>query len=208
MIIAIIFYPLYEKLGRYFGKRKKMASLLITITALAILLVPSYWLLASLVDGLAHLGTDLKDGIFEIPPPSEQVLEWPIIGNWLYTNWMAASENLGDAIKEYLPQITAISEKLLGALAGTGLGILQFALSTIIAGVLLTHSGDAAKSGKKFFTRLAGDRGEEFAKGCLAGPHRDSDLLDDSTPSQTDTKSSRTKQGPRQHRATTTPLEP
>jgi predicted PurR-regulated permease PerM len=164
MIIAIIVFPLYEKLGGYFGKRKKMASLIITILALAILLVPSYWLLSSLVDGLAQLGADISDGSFEIPPPSQQVSEWPLIGNWLYTNWLAASENLGEAIQEYLPQITTISEKLLGALAGTGLGILQFALSTIIAGVLLTHSGDAARSGRKFFTRLAGERGEEFAE--------------------------------------------
>lgn len=164
MIIAIIVFPLYEKLGHYFGKRKKIASLLITILALAILLVPSYWLLASLVDGLARLGADINDGIFEIPPPSEQVATWPLIGDWLYTNWLAASQNLGKAIQEYLPQIKDIGEKLLGALAGTGLGILQFALSTIIAGVLLTHSDDAAKSGKKFFTRLAGDRGEEFAE--------------------------------------------
>jgi predicted PurR-regulated permease PerM len=163
MIIAIIIFPLYDKLGRYFGKRKKMASLLITTLALAILLVPSYWLLASLVDGLAQLGADIQDGVFEIPPPSEQVLEWPFVGNWLYTNWLAASENLGEAIREYLPQITTISEKLLGALAGTSLGILQFALSIAIAGVLLTYSDDAARSGKKFFTRLAGDRGEEFA---------------------------------------------
>jgi predicted PurR-regulated permease PerM len=164
MIIAIIVFPLYEKLGKYFGKRKKMASLVITIVALAILLIPSYWLLASLVDGLAQLGADIKDGIFEIPPPSERVLEWPFVGNWVYTNWLAASENLGEALQEYLPQITSISEKLLGALAGTSLGILQFALSTIIAGVLLTHSDEAARSGKKFFTRLAGDRGEEFAE--------------------------------------------
>ncbi len=164
IIIAIIVFPLYERLGRYFGKRKKMASLLITIVALAILLIPSYWLLASLVDGLAQLGADIQDGSFEIPPPSQQVREWPFIGNWLYTNWLAASKNLGEVVREYLPEITTISEKLLGALAGTGLGILQFALSTVIAGVLLTYSDDAARSGKKFFTRLAGDRGEEFAE--------------------------------------------
>jgi predicted PurR-regulated permease PerM len=164
MIIAIIVFPLYEKLGRHFGRRKKMASLLITLLALALLLIPSYWLLASLVDGLAQLGADIQDGSFELPPPSDQVLEWPLVGNWLYTNWTAASENLGEALQEYLPEITTISEKLLGALAGTGLGILQFALSIAIAGVLLTYSEDAAKSGKKFFVRLAGDRGEEFAE--------------------------------------------
>lgn len=164
MIIAIIVFPLYERLGGYFGKREKMASIVITVLALAILLVPSYWLLSSLVEGLAHLGTDISDGGFEIPPPSQQVSEWPLIGTWLYTNWLAASENLGLAIQEYLPQIKDIGERLLGALAGTGLGILQFAASTIIAGVLLTYSGDAAKSGKKFFTKLAGERGEEFAR--------------------------------------------
>jgi predicted PurR-regulated permease PerM len=164
MIIAIIVFPLYEKLGGYFGKRKKMASPILTILALGILLVPSYWLLSSLVDGLAQLGADFGDGTFEVPPPSEQVATWPLIGNWLYTKWLDASENLGEAIQEYLPQIRDLGEKLLGALAGTGLGILQFALSTIIAGVLLTRSDQAARSGKKLFTRLAGERGEEFAQ--------------------------------------------
>jgi hypothetical protein len=36
MIIAIIVFPLYEKLGGYFGKRKKMASIIITVLALAV----------------------------------------------------------------------------------------------------------------------------------------------------------------------------
>ena len=164
IIIAIIVFPLYEKLGGYFGKRKKFASIVITILALSILLVPSYWILASLVDGLAQLGSDIHDGSLAIPPPSRQVQAWPLIGGWLYTHWMAASENLGKALQEYLPQLATVTEKLLGALAGTGLGILQFALSIVIAGVLLTRSDEAAISGKKFFIRLAGSRGEEFAQ--------------------------------------------
>ncbi len=164
IIIAIIVYPLYEKMGRYFGKRKKMASLMITVLVLAILLVPSFWLLSSLVDGLSHLGADFSDGTFDIPPPSTQVAEWPIIGNWIYDNWLAASQNLGQAVQEYLPEIKSIGQKLLGSLAGTGVGILQFALSIIIAGILLAYSEDASRSGKKFFSRLAGDRGAEFAE--------------------------------------------
>ncbi|MCK5465210.1 MAG: AI-2E family transporter, partial [Bacteroidales bacterium] len=57
-----------------------------------------------------------------------------------------------------------IGEKLLGAFAGTTLGILQFALSTIIAGVFLTYSEDASRSGKSLFTKLMGERGESFAR--------------------------------------------
>ena len=164
MIIAIIMFPLYEKLGGYFGRRKKMASVILVSLVLGVLLVPSYWLISSLVDGVRELGESLHDGSFKIPPPSQGVAEWPLVGNWLYTNWLAASESLSKTVMEYLPEIKDIGEKLLGALAGTGMGILQFSLSTIIAGVFLTFSDNASKSGNQFFTKLVGERGEEFAR--------------------------------------------
>ena len=164
MIIAIIIFPMYEKLGKNFGKRKKIASIIITAVILAILLIPSYWLVSSLVIGIRELGGSLGDGSFQIPPPAQEVAEWPLIGNWLYTNWLAASESLSQTVTEYLPEIRDIGEKLLGAFAGTGLGILQFALSTIIAGVFLTYSEDASRSGKSLFTKLMGEQGENFAR--------------------------------------------
>ncbi len=164
MIIAIILFPLYEKLGSYFGRRKKLASVMIIILVLAILLIPSYWLVGSLVDGLRELGESLREGSFQIPPPKKEIAEWPLIGNWLYTNWLAASENLGEIVVKYLPQLKALGEKLMEALAGTGAGILQFAVSIIIAGVFLTYSADASRSGKNLFTKLMGERGESFTK--------------------------------------------
>jgi predicted PurR-regulated permease PerM len=164
MIIAIIMFPLYGKLGSYFGRRKKMASFILVLLVLGVLLVPSYWLISSLVDGVRELGESLHDGNFKIPPPSSGVAEWPLIGNWVYTKWMAASESLSKTVMDYLPEIKDIGQKLLGALAGTGMGIMQFSLSTIIAGVFLTFSDNASKSGNQFFTKLVGERGEEFAR--------------------------------------------
>ncbi len=164
MIIAIIIFPMYEKLGKYFGKRKKIASIIITAVILAILLIPSYWLVSSLVHGLRELGDSLGEGSFQIPPPTQEVADWPLIGNWLYANWLAASESLSKTVTQYLPELRTIGEKLLGAFAGTTLGILQFALSTIIAGVFLTYSEDASRSGKSLFTKLMGERGESFAR--------------------------------------------
>ena len=164
MIIAIIIFPLYEKLGKYFGKRKKIASIIITAVILAILLIPSYWLVSSLVIGLRELGDSLGEGSFQIPPPTQEVADWPLIGNWLYANWLAASESLSKTVTQYLPELRTIGEKLLGAFAGTTLGILQFAVSTIIAGVFLTYSEDASRSGNSLFTKLMGERGESFAR--------------------------------------------
>ncbi len=164
MFIAIILFPLYTRMGKFFGKRKKLAAVILALVALAFLLIPSYWLVDSLVVGLKGLSDSLQDGGFKLPPPSESVAGWPLIGEWLYENWVAASQNLSETLSEYLPQLRGFGEKVINSLAGTGLGILQFALSIIIAAVFLTFSEDASKSSKKLFIKLAGENGEDFAR--------------------------------------------
>ena len=49
-------------------------------------------------------------------------------------------------------------------LAVTGLGILQFALSIIIASVMLTYSEKVVMGIDRLFIKLAGDRGLEYAE--------------------------------------------
>jgi predicted PurR-regulated permease PerM len=61
-----------------------------------------------------------------------------------------------------MPQITLWGERALGALADTGIGILSFAASIIIAGLLLVFYEKSAEAGRMFFIRMFGDRGEEF----------------------------------------------
>ena len=51
----------------YFGNRKKMASIVITVLALAILLIPTYWLLSSLVEGLGTPGDESQRWEFRDP---------------------------------------------------------------------------------------------------------------------------------------------
>ena len=84
MVIAIILFPLYRKLGKLFGKRKKLAAVLLAVLALALILIPSYWLVDSLVDGLKRLADSLQGGSFALPLPSETVAEWPQNGERLY----------------------------------------------------------------------------------------------------------------------------
>ncbi len=162
LIIAIILFPFFHKVNGWFGKRNKISSLLVIIVALALLVFPSIWLVNQLVDGVKFLAGSFQEGNFQIPPPSASVEEWPLIGPWLYENWMALSRNLGESLKGFLPQIAAWGEKLFGALANTGLGILQFAVSIIIAGVFLIFFEKGSDSGKKIFSRVVGERGDEF----------------------------------------------
>lgn len=162
LIIAIILFPLYRKINEWFRKRNKLTSLIITLFFLTLLILPSIWLVNQLIDGIRILAGNFQDGNLKIPVPPETVSEWPLIGNWIYDHWLQLAENFGESVKGFMPQITNWIEKLLGVLADTGLGILQFAVSIIIAGIFLVFFEKGSDSGKRIFEKIIGERGEEF----------------------------------------------
>jgi predicted PurR-regulated permease PerM len=162
MIIAIILFPIFSKLNHLFAKRHKLSSLLIIIVALSILVLPSIWLVNQLVDGVKFLADQFIGGNIAVPPPTESVADWPLIGPWMYENWLQLSQNFGESIKGFLPQISTWGEIILGAFANTGIGILQFAVSIIIAGIFLMFFEQGSETGRKLFNKLIGERGEEF----------------------------------------------
>ncbi len=162
LIIAIILFPLFQKLNQWFGKRYKLSSLMISLVALSLLVLPSIWLVNQLVDGVRFLADQFMEGNLIIPVPSQSVEDWPLIGPWLYENWMQLSQNFGESVKGFMPQITTWGERILGAFANTGIGILQFAVSIVIAGIFLVFFEKGSDSGKRIFNKIAGDRGEEF----------------------------------------------
>jgi predicted PurR-regulated permease PerM len=162
LIIAIILFPVFERLRGILGKRNKLSSIILTLVALSILVLPSIWLVNQLVEGVKFLAENIQVGDFSIPPPSESVADWPVIGNWLYVNWMDLSENMSESLKGFMPQIVAWGERTLGTLANTGLGVLQFAASIIIAGIFLIFFEKGSDSGRRIFQKVVGERGEEF----------------------------------------------
>lgn len=84
LLIAIILYPLLSTISPYLWGRKKITAALMTVVMLAILVLPSIWLVIQLVDGVKFLADSMPGGSLRVPPPSESVATWPIIGPWLY----------------------------------------------------------------------------------------------------------------------------
>ena len=162
LIIAIILFPLFDRLRGLLGHKNKLSSILLTLLALSILILPSIWLVNQLVEGVRFLADNIQAGDLSIPPPSESVADWPLIGNWLYEKWLELSGDMSESLKGFMPQIIAWGEGTLGALANTGLGILQFAASIIIAGIFLVFFKRGSESGRRIFQKVVGDRGEEF----------------------------------------------
>ena len=125
-ILAISLAPFYNKIVVWVGGRKKLASAIFILFFLLLIIVPSYWLLGSLFDGIAHLGQELRNATLTIPPPDESVADWPLIGERISNAWQAASDNLRDAIVKYHDQVKKLGTTLMDSAIGFSSSLLLF----------------------------------------------------------------------------------
>jgi predicted PurR-regulated permease PerM len=167
IIIAVGIYPLFKKLAALLGNRKKLASTIITLFALALLIVPSYYLMESTIGGVKNFAAELEQGTFKVPPPPENISEWPLIGKTVYDTWELASVNIEAAVKAFEPQIKEFASNILSGILGLGSTVLLSLISIIIAAALLVKADSAEIAARKAFKILIGKKGEGFTE--LAG---------------------------------------
>jgi predicted PurR-regulated permease PerM len=167
IILAVALSPLFRLIKKLLNGRNKLAATVFTLLTLAVLIVPAVLLSSSLIEGSKNIKEKVEAGTLTIPPPSESVKEWPLIGENTYQVWRLASSNLEQTIKTYKEQVKIVGQKLLSGIAGAGGTMLQFILSLIIAGVLLANAESGQKLAHDFAVRVAGSYGEQFAS--LAG---------------------------------------
>ncbi len=164
IIVSIALYPIFEKLSRKLGNRKKLASTIITLIGLTILTIPSLFMVKSTADSLSKFSMQMKNGTLNIPAPKEEIADWPVIGKSFYHIWQLSSENLEKAVEEFRPQLEKMAPKVLGAAKGLGGAILLFMIAIIIAGVLFAYADSAAEAAQSIFNTLVGKQGENFTK--------------------------------------------
>jgi len=162
IIISIATFPAYELLRKLLGGRQVSAAVVYSLILLAALIIPIVLMTGTLVDGIQSLATQLNAGTLAVPPPPESVESWPLIGKPLTSIWMLASTNLADAVRKFAPQIQAFVPKLLSTSAAVGMTALQFVLSILLAGFILSNSANNAKFARLIFVRIFGDTAEEF----------------------------------------------
>jgi predicted PurR-regulated permease PerM len=167
VIIAIGIYPIFRRFKHMMRGKDKLAATLITLIALALLIIPSVMLAGSAIDGIKTITTGLDEGTLEIPPPPPEVADWPVVGAPTYKIWNLASTNIDAAIKQAEPQLKKATSALISAAAGIGGGVLQSLISIIIAGAFLATADAGKRAAQTVFTRLVGDQGEALTE--LAG---------------------------------------
>ena len=161
-IIAVALHPFFAMVKRWLGNRNMLAGVLLTLLILVILLLPTAWLIRSLVEGIQSLVIQFRNQTLVIPPPDPSVAGWPLIGKPISEIWLLASQSLESAITTYREPLSKLGMTFLGPLGGFGKSLIMFFVSVIIAGVFLIKADASADFVRKLIRRLVGERSDEI----------------------------------------------
>jgi predicted PurR-regulated permease PerM len=164
LVIAIAADGPHEALSRRLGGRRGLAAGIAVALAMLIFIVPAVQLSNTLASGAQTFAEKVGNADVRIPAPDPRVQDWFLIGPRIYLEWTAASENIGEAFSHFIPQLQVFSRWLLRAGGSAALGILQFAASLLIAGVMLSRGPERRVVIERFAVRMAGEvRGRGLA---------------------------------------------
>ena len=161
VILAIAMFPTHKKLSEFMGGKPKLASVIVIFSIMVFFIVPTLFLVGSLVEEVKVLELRYEQGTL-VPPPSEKVKEWPVIGTEVYYYWLQASADIKQFFLKHEAKLIDYGSKVAKGIFGTISGIVHFILSFIIAGVLLAIGG-TRKHMREFFRKVGGKKGDEFA---------------------------------------------
>jgi predicted PurR-regulated permease PerM len=164
VILAVTLFPLYSRLLKLVKGRKGLSATFITLILLALLIIPSVWLISSIVGNARELITSIRDHTLVMPPPKPEVADWPIVGKPIYAAWQMLSTNIETAIQTYRDKLLLVGDKFLGIIKSVTSSFLILIVSVIISGILLAGSEKSETSTKNFANRLVGKTGDEFVK--------------------------------------------
>jgi predicted PurR-regulated permease PerM len=169
LILAITLYPLQCRLKGMLGQKDGHISTLIVLIAIGILMVPIYLLGTSIADSVNNVMSLLKSGSLHVPPPTDSVAAWPLVGKPLYDLWQQASSDLPELVHKFVPQIKGISLTLLSKLAGFSMGLISFIFALIIAGIIMAYGKNGSRSAVQIASRFSGPiKGPKIAGLCTA----------------------------------------
>lgn len=163
-VLAIALYPLHNALSGKLRNRNALSAIIITLLLILMILGPAVWLLFATVDEFKALGEAYRTGTLNIPPPPENVKDWPVVGKTVYDYWTNASINMTALIGEHTEAVKAVLLQLFDLLKNTATGLVMFFLSIIIGGFLLAYAKPAGQFAHDLLVRIVGKAGESMTE--------------------------------------------
>ena len=165
LILAVTLYPAHQKLARKTGGKQGLAATVLVLSGIVLIVVPTALLMFELGDSVHQFIASLRDHTLQIPAPPSSIADWPIVGKKLHALWSQAHTDLPTVMQSLQPKLGDFAKSALAIVAATGVALLLFLASFIIAGIVMAFGESGARSTRAIFDRIVGTgRGEEFAK--------------------------------------------
>jgi predicted PurR-regulated permease PerM len=163
LILAITIYPLHQMLAGRMGGKQGLAASLIVLLAVGLIVTPTIMLASEFGDSVQNLIQSVRDNTLQIPPPSEKIATWPIVGDKVHAVWSQAHNDLPGLVQKMQPKLGELATKALGIVAALGGSLLMFLFSFVVAGIMMAYGKSGARAMQEIFERIAGiARGAEF----------------------------------------------
>jgi predicted PurR-regulated permease PerM len=162
IILAFAFYPPFEWLKNRLGGRKHLAATLIALASIAIILGPVALMVKTLIDNINNLANSVINKELVVPPPPQNLDQFPLIGDYINNLWQSASVNIIDALKILEPQLKELAAYLLPITANTGLGLITFLFAIVISAFFMINAQLLNRKLKRLICRITPNRGQAF----------------------------------------------
>lgn len=167
IIVAVSLFPAYKKLVRLLkSKKPKLISAVFTIGLLAIIVVPILNITSSILESTKTVYASFDEESFSIPPPSEEVLNWPVVGKQIYSLWLGASEDLEKFILNNPETVKESVGWVFSSLTGIMSAVFLSIIAIIIAGFLMTSAQKGYAVAVGFANKMIATKGEDIIAMC------------------------------------------
>ena len=163
LIIAVAVYPLHQRLTTIFRGRTKLSAIVIALMGLSLIIIPSILFANSTVESVKSIAQSIESEALVIPPPRENIKEWPIIGNEIYNIWEQTTHSIAKTIQRFGPELKPLVPKITGSLTMFVKSFFLFIISIIIASALLLVAEPGKKMADVLFKTLAGRKAEDLS---------------------------------------------
>jgi len=116
LILAITIYPLHQMLAARIGGKQGLAATLIVLLAIGLIVTPTIMLASQFSDSVQDLIKNVRDNTLAVPPPSETMAAWPVVGKKLHAIWSQAHNDLPGLVQSMQPKLGELALDIVAAL--------------------------------------------------------------------------------------------
>jgi len=163
VVLSYSLWPLHRRLVNLLRERRTLASAVMACVLVAVVLLPFVVVGITLADNVQDLKAAVQKWVEQGPPePPSWLAKVPIVGPSAVEEWKVLAADSDALLKKAKPLIESMSLWLLKSGFTLGRGVLELALSILIAFFLLRDGVSVSERLNFGIQRIAGSRGERL----------------------------------------------